>query len=101
MNETTEKIFSVLFSAIASGGVSYIIAGLRARVVSAEQAGRYKADFEHLKRTVDVQNEVIHERVSKISEGMSATLDKLDARTIVILENHAELRGMLLSKKEN
>lgn len=100
MDGTTEKIIGVIVGAIASGVVSYIIAGFRARVVSAEEAGRYKADFEHLKRTVDAQNEVIHERVSKMSQAMSATLDKLDARTIKILENHAELRGMLLGKKE-
>lgn len=100
MDGVTEKIVGVLVGAIASGVVSYIIAGSRARIVSAEEAGRYKADFEHLKRTVDAQNEVIHDRVSKMSQAMSATLDKLDGRTIKILENHAELRGMLIARKE-
>lgn len=100
MDGTTEKIVGVIVGAIASGVVSYIIAGLRARVVSAEEAGRYKADFEHLKRTVDAQNEVIHDRVSKMSQAMTATLEKLDSRTIEILAKHAELRGIMLARSE-
>lgn len=98
MNETTEKIIAVIVGAIASGVVSYIIAGMRASVVAAEEAGRQKAEIEHLKRTVDAHNEVIHDRVNKMSQAMTATLDKLDARTIEILEKHAELRGIMLAR---
>jgi hypothetical protein len=65
MDSTTEKIFGIIVGAIASGLVSYVIAGLRARVVSAEEAGRHKAEFEHLKRTVEAQNDILHDRVTK------------------------------------
>ena len=98
MNETTEKIIGVIIGAIASGVVSYIIAGMRASVVAAEEAGRHKAEFDHLKRTVEAHNEVIHERMNKMSQTMTQTLDKLDARTIGILEKHAELRGIMLAR---
>ena len=100
MDGVTEKIVGILVGAIASGVVSYIIAGGRARIVSAEEAGRAKAEIEHLKIKLDAQNEVIHERVSKMSTELSATLEKLDTRTITILENHAELRGILLGRQE-
>jgi ABC-type anion transport system duplicated permease subunit len=100
MNDITEKIVGIIVGAIASGVVSYVIAGFRARVVSAEEAGRYKAEFEHLKRTVEAQNEVLHDRVTKVSQALTATLEKLDARTIEILEKHAELRGILIGKRE-
>lgn len=100
MSETTEKIIGVIVGAIASGVVSYIIAGMRASVVAAEEAGRQKAELEHLKRTVEAHNEVIHDRVNKMSQAMTATLEKLDARTIEILEKHAELRGIILARSE-
>jgi hypothetical protein len=100
MDSTTEKIIGIIVGAIASGLVSYVIAGLRARVVSAEEAGRYKAEFEHLKRTVEAQNDILHDRVTKVSQTMTATLEKLDARTIEILEKHAELRGILIGKRD-
>lgn len=100
MTEITEKIIAVIVGAIASGVVSYIIAGMRASVVAAEEAGRQKAELEHLKRTVEAHNEVIHDRVNKMSQAMTATLEKLDARTIEILEKHAELRGIILAMSE-
>lgn len=100
MNEITEKIIAVIVGAIASGVVSYIIAGMRASVVAAEEAGRQKAELEHLKRTVEAHNEIIHDRVNKMSQAMTATLEKLDARTIEILEKHAELRGIILARSE-
>ncbi|GAB4436332.1 MAG: hypothetical protein OHK0011_19470 [Turneriella sp.] len=100
MPDMLEKLLITFAGTLVSVGTSYIVAGMRARVVSAEESGRFKADFEHLKRTVEAQNEVIHERVSKMSEVMSATLDKLDARTIEILEKHAELRGIMLARSE-
>jgi len=100
MDGTTEKIIGVIVGAIASGVVSYIVAGSRARVVSAEETGRHKAEFEHLKMTVAAHNEVVHERMNKMSTAMTATLEKLDARTIEILEKHAELRGIMLARSE-
>jgi hypothetical protein len=101
MESTTEKIIAVIVGAIASGLVSYVIAGLRARVVSAEEAGRYKAEFEHLKRTVEAQNDILHDRVTKVSQSLTATLENLDARTIEILEKHAELRRILIGKRDS
>ena len=100
MDGTTEKIVGVIVGAIASGVVSYIVAGSRARIVSAEEAGRHNAEFEHLKMTVEAHNEVVHERINKMSQAMTATLEKLDSRTIEILEKHAELRGIMLARSE-
>lgn len=100
MDGTTEKIVGVIVGAIASGLVSYVIAGSRARIVAAEEGGRHKAEFEHLKMTVEAHNEVVHERINKMNATVSASLDKLDARTIEILEKNAELRGIMLGKSE-
>lgn len=99
MDGATEKIVGVIVGAIASGVVAYIISRGQARIVAAEEAGKHKAEFENLKIKVESQDEVLHDRINKMNAAVNQVLDKLDARSIELLEKNAELKGIILGMK--
>lgn len=86
---------TISFAGLIASAVSGYIAGTRA---AARESGKREAEFDALKKSVEQRDEVIHNRVSKMQMETQVTLEKLDARSIELLERHAELKGIILGK---
>ena len=92
--EAFEKIAASAATAIISGAAGWF----SGKIAAARAAGKQEAEFKALQHTVETQNEILHNRVSKMQTEFNLQLSELNARTIELLKQGSKLEGIILGK---
>lgn len=58
--------------------------------------GRDSNRLDALEKLTEARDEVLHSRLNRVQSEFNAAMEKLDARSILLLERHSELKGLIL-----